>query len=859
MCPFLMQKNKGELRMHKKINKKTVFILVLLIATMMFSVFAITNTILTNQAVTDTNISPYAYRMVVAYFAYWKSGDSYYADINGVRTNIGQVPYQKFVPNYEFPVALIPGNYAIDDIMNYKDYIGSVSTWEELNYSGLSQVQVEEHYMNTAVVENTPAVIGAMNTTVTLIASYKPLNPGPNMGFDPDPYGRYAYYDGKSVYYSYIAIVIKYKNLDYVEPPEEPEEPEEPGDDGNKKIMVYVWNKEKDTNKDLADLQKVWTSMGSNLVLSNQSIDGYKCVGSSIKGLSTKDYETGYINEVVGRQPYSTPDDGYIYVTFYQEKGPKPPDYRCDPQFDADAEGVRITMKRSDFEKATELYFEDVHTEINETKFGWKDGVKMPGQHDFAGMDIYFKYGDSTGYDFQHNGIHSKKAKTSLNVPKVKFEPTNPEKTEYRMTLGVQVGVWCICDGFEVDKTSTSLYVDIIENQPPDANYEYSTVKTLPSGQESRVYNKAYIGKDIIIDNYCTDPNGTRDIDYIIYTFTNSSGQVKSLKFKMQPWIEYTQLSADNFSDTSIIYKGSDNGNLNVVFTTDEEWNLKIYVQDKDGLNDIYTNTIKLEELTLKPTAVIKDEREYTYPYGQLFNGKQNRVIKVDSNNSYVASWLYDMDVTIDHTKDMWSIETLGGQDINSVKFEKDINKIISGNLLTARYEPLNTKIMFKETGMYKIKLQVTDTEGNTSDWTEQIITIHPDLEPEITANITDKIYRNSAGTAYLYLFGLNVKSSDLDNAYIYYVGYKYDSNNDGSFKDEDVKAIPYSNEESIALPTKELGKYQFIIIAKEEFGQEAISKHIVENDYRTASLTLYTEVDNVAPNINKFKIITLD
>ncbi len=834
--------------MRRRIDKRTAIIAIVLIFTMVISVFAISNIIQINKAATNADIAPYTYRMVVAYFGYWKSGDTYWADIpdkngNPRRTDIGQDPSQYVEWDYWFPVATLPGNYKIESTMNYKDYKG---TWDDLNYTGLREEQVRNYYMNTAKIENEEAVIGAINTTVQFQASFRPLPPDK------------AEKNG-DVYKCYIAIVIKYKNLDYVEPPEEPEEPEEPGDDGNKKIMVYVWNKEKDTNKDLADLQKVWTSMGSNLVLSNQSIDGYKCVGSSIKGLSTKDYETGYINEVVGRQPYSTPDDGYIYVTFYQEKGPKPPDYRCDPQFDADAEGVRITMKRSDFEKATELYFEDVHTEINETKFGWKDGVKMPGQHDFAGMDIYFKYGDSTGYDFQHNGIHSKKAKTSLNVPKVKFEPTNPEKTEYRMTLGVQVGVWCICDGFEVDKTSTSLYVDIIENQPPDANYEYSTVKTLPSGQESRVYNKAYIGKDIIIDNYCTDPNGTRDIDYIIYTFTNSSGQVKSLKFKMQPWIEYTQLSADNFSDTSIIYKGSDNGNLNVVFTTDEEWNLKIYVQDKDGLNDIYTNTIKLEELTLKPTAVIKDEREYTYPYGQLFNGKQNRVIKVDSNNSYVASWLYDMDVTIDHTKDMWSIETLGGQDINSVKFEKDINKIISGNLLTARYEPLNTKIMFKETGMYKIKLQVTDTEGNTSDWTEQIITIHPDLEPEITANITDKIYRNSAGTAYLYLFGLNVKSSDLDNAYIYYVGYKYDSNNDGSFKDEDVKAIPYSNEESIALPTKELGKYQFIIIAKEEFGQEAISKHIVENDYRTASLTLYTEVDNVAPNINKFKIITLD
>ncbi len=908
----------------RKINKETVIIAVLLIFTMIISVFAITNTILANKTAANSNIAPYTYKMVLAYFEYWKDGDTYLADVPNesgkvVRKNIGAEPDQHIEWDYWFPVATLPGNYKIEDIMNYKDYKG---LWDDLNYTGgIPQKEVEKYYMKTAVIHNKEPLIGASNTTVKFQATFKPLPPDK------------AKKEGV-VYRCYIAIVIKYKNLDYVENfdgyevkyeeigtnkevkgqkplknfeaeravTEYPasvngykyngnykiEKTDSSGnvttikgeygesatvnlaktssiytitfyylkdsgggtdpDPGLNNVMVYVWHKEKGTDKDLADLQKVWTSMGSNLVVSSISRDGYKCNSSSIKGLTTKNYEDSYINEVVGRYDYSTPDDGYIYVTFYYEKAPKPPDYRCDPWFDADAEGARITMKRSAFEKAQDLYFEGVHAEINGTKFGYKDGEKMPGEHEFSSMDVYFRYGDS-GYDFQRNGVYSKQLDTSLSVPQKNFMPENPEKTVYRMPLGVHIGVWCICDGFEVDKTGTSLYVDIIENKPPHADYEYSTVKTLPSGQKSRVYNRAYIGKDVVIDNYCTDPNGTKDIDYVIYTFKNSSGQVKNLKFKMQPWIEYKQESADDFSDTSIIYNGADNGNLNVIFTTDEEWEVSIYVQDLDGASDTYTNTIKPEELSLKPTAVIKDAREYRYPAGQIFSGKQNRVIKLDSNDSYVASWLDDMDVTINHSNDVWKIEPLDGQDINSAKFEKDLNKIISGNILNVRYEPLDLKMMFKEPGRYKINLRVTDTEGNVSDWTEQIITIHEDLPPTVTANINPKYYRNGTGNATITVKNINVQSTDYDNAEIEKIEYRYDSNNDGNFGS-------WVNLSGGSLYTSNLGRYQFKVTVKESFGQETIQKYITDSDYKRGTVVLYTEIDNIAPNVTKFKVM---
>ncbi len=850
MSFFYCQKERGY-KMQRRIDKKAVIIAIVLILTMVISVFAINNVIQINKAATNADIAPYAYRMVVAYFGYWKSGDTYWADIpdkngNTRRTDIGQDPSQYVEWDYWFPVATLPGNYKIESIMNYKDYKG---TWEDLNYTGLEKWQIDRYYMNTAKIENEEAVIGAINTTVKFQASFRPLPPD-----EAEKNG--------DVYKCYIAIVIKYKNLDYVEPPEEPEEPEEPNP-GTGNVMVYVNYKEKGTEKTLADMQKVRTSMGSNLVLSGQSIDGYKCVSSSIKGITTKNYELNYISEVVGRYDYTTPPDGYLLtVTFYYEKSDeKPSDNWCDPEFDFDADSAHIQMKRSEFEKLKDednIFFPDVQFSISNMKFGKKGGKEMPGQHGFESWDIYFKYSDK-GYDYQRYGLMNKREKISLNVPKKYFKSENEENSMYRAGIEAHAGLNCICGGFTAERDSTSLFVDIIENMPPEAYYKYATIKTLPSGEESKISNKAFVGKDVLIDNQCSDPNGLKDIDFVRFDFKNLNdpSQIKSIQLVMKQWGVYEIGEYDLFDDTSIYFTGIENGNLKVIFTTDEEWEVSIYVQDLDGLNDIYTNTIKPEVLTLKPTAVIKDTIDYRYPRNEEFNGKQNRVIKLDSNSSTVASWLSDMDVTIDHEKDMWDIEPLDGQNINCTKFERDINKNITGNILNTRYEHLDIKMMFKESGRYKVRLQVTDTEGNVSDWTEQIITINEDLPPNVTGLIGGKYYRNSSGIASIYLSSINPTSIDSDTAVVYYVGYRYDTNNNGDFEDEVLKQIEYKN--PVSLQTTDLGKYQFTVRVKEEFGQETLHEYITDEDIKKASMIFLTEVDNIAPDVTKFKIMRVE
>jgi hypothetical protein len=148
----------------------------------------------------------------------------------------------------------------------------------------------------------------------------------------------------------------------------------------------------------------------------------------------------------------------------------------------------------------------------------------------------------------------------------------------------------------------------------------------------------------------------------------------------------------------------------------------------------------------------------------------------------------------------------------------------------------------------------VTDTDGNISNWSEQMIIIHPDLAPIVTADISPKYYRNSQGIASINLKSNSI-SPDFDIAKVTSIKYKYDSNNDGSFDDEVLTNIPYNNQSIVTL--NKLGKYKFIINSKEEFGQETISKYITDSDFKTSSIVLYTEVDNIAPDVTKFKIMT--
>ncbi|KXG75278.1 hypothetical protein [Thermotalea metallivorans] len=185
-------------------RKRTVaFLLIFILCINIFSGF-----INPKQPVYANTPSPYRYRLVVAYFEYWKQADGVFKwqDSQGVVHTIGTGnPNSYLVSNYTFPVALMSGNYEIEKIMNYNQYTGS---WEDLNYTGgLREDEIRKFYMDSAVITNSNALIGEKNTTVSFTASFYPLS--------TDDAKKMS----ETVYRSYIAIVIKYVDSAYKEDP----------------------------------------------------------------------------------------------------------------------------------------------------------------------------------------------------------------------------------------------------------------------------------------------------------------------------------------------------------------------------------------------------------------------------------------------------------------------------------------------------------------------------------------------------------------------------------------------------------------------------------------------------------------
>jgi len=606
------------------------------------------------------------------------------------------------------------------------------------------------------------------------------------------------------------------------------------------------------------------TTIGGELSqfnLNSAKIDGYTCKGYYVMGQTTEYFYNTNASFVIGKENYSKPVEGKLKIIFIYEEDEIIETPKCTPSVYGDAETVNIIMKKKEFESAIDISVNNAIFKIDSFTSG-KDlnGNKVEGTHEFNYFDLYIG-----NYKFSYDN-KSKEIMQSFVVPKTIFTQSPTDPNLYTTSIDVTYAAFCTCYdgkpdadgnyGWEMDKGNIRVNITLIENKPPVANFTYYTEKMLQDGSIDEI-DKAFIGHETIINNQASDPNGLLDIDHIKYILKDSKGNEYFAKLLLLQDGSY-MLDEDDIQADNIEMCGAlDNGSIKVKFKENENWIVSQYVEDLEGLNDTYTTNLKVEELNLKPIAVLKDSIEYRYPLGVEFNGKQNRVVSFNSNSSYVAEFLEGTGVEINHNRDTLEIVPLDGQTLDGIKFENDFNVQIIDNVIQVKYIPLNnTKMLFKEAGRYNIRLQVTDTNGNVSDFSNNIITIKEDLPPTITANLNLKYYRNTSKNATI-KFNALAKSNDDDLVLIKDIGYKFDSNNNGSFEDETIKTTNLINRDvniggviykEITLTSSNVGKYQFIINVEEDFKQETIEKYITSSDYRTANTTVTTEIDNVAP-----------
>jgi len=341
-----------------------------------------------------------------------------------------------------------------------------------------------------------------------------------------------------------------------------------------------------------------------------------------------------------------------------------------------------------------------------------------------------------------------------------------------------KVRVW---DG-SINKTSEAETTKIIgqyENTPPPPEEE----PTPPPAPEPEppvaginAPSEAIQGEDVRISSSSYDPDGI--IEDFNWRINPSTGVVGTLSGK---------------SGT-------------VYFDNVGTYTIRLTVTDSDGLSDTTQKTIEI-----KP-AVPKAYFDYI---GTL---KENRKVVLDASGSYTSP-KYPM---------VWDATEWEIIPVSAGLTQNDI-KIISSTDMKTR------TVLFKKAGDYKVRVRVKNSAGHYSDWYERTIAVAQDLPPiadffVMTAVLRDPSNNNSAKIE------LIDSSYSPDGDYISQRiwRYKYDSNNNGSFDDENWVTLDSNNNINPVLYTSQVGKYLFELSIKESFGEETISEFISPSDYRT-------------------------
>lgn len=639
----------------------------------------------------------------------------------------------------------------------------------------------------------------------------------------------------------------------------------DPSETGSPVTIDIEYREETSTGKELLNKKTILSTERAVFNISSEKKDEYECVGLYVIGQDTEYFYSTNASFTISKEAYCKPVNGKLKVIFIYDKIPYVSIPKCSPDVYGDSNIINITMKRKDFESATEITVNNAILKIDDFDAGRDgNGNLVEGSHNFNNFDVYV--GDGGNYYYTSYDNKSREISTSFKVPKSIFTQSSADANLYTTNIDVAIAATCVCydgrpdadgdDGWAMNQNLLTININLIENRPPVADFSYYTQKKINGEIKGSINERAYVGQEVVVKNKAYDPNGKEDIDKLVYTLKDSSGKQYKVNFLILQGDMYF-LDSENVNGDNIIFAGTtDDGDIKLIFTTEETWTINQYVVDIEGLNDIYEESIMTEILRLRPSAVIEDNINYRYPVTQPYNGKQNRIVMLDSSYSYVAEFYEGLTgVIINHNRDNWEIEPLNNQDPDSIKFSTSINKTTEDNIIKIKYQNLNNvKMMFKQTGQYKIRLQVTDTQGNVSEWTEKIITINIDSSPIVNVVLPVKEYRNSSGIAEVKISNISTHSTDEDEVVVENIKYRYDSNNDGRFEDESWFML-----EDYILRTSNLGKYQFMITVKENFGQETLKEYISDEDYKRGSTILQTEIDNIAPDITDFKIITTE
>jgi PKD repeat protein len=329
-----------------------------------------------------------------------------------------------------------------------------------------------------------------------------------------------------------------------------------------------------------------------------------------------------------------------------------------------------------------------------------------------------------------------------------------------------------------------------------DSTEEEIEVVNQPPGARIVVPDGIMQGDDVIIRSASRDPDG--EIVKLTWSVTPAENMVGELT-----------------GEESTVY-----------FDKEGQYKITLTVEDNWGATDTDEVTVTVEPAI--PQAFFTDDGAY----------KQNRRIVLTEAGQSSARY------PIIKELDEWEIVPVGNGATSEAIRVKDVS-------------PDKKEVLFKTPGTYKVRLRVTNTAGHTSEWYERTLDIRPD-EPPVADFVVQQAYLRDPAIGKKATVEIRDTSYSPDADIIAHRTwkYRYDSDNDGNFTDEQWVVFSDGNETAPSFQTDQVGKYHVELEVTEGFGEDTVAEFVSVEDYlkdNTSDKPLdekKTEVINIRPSV---------
>lgn len=374
------------------------------------------------------------------------------------------------------------------------------------------------------------------------------------------------------------------------------------------------------------------------------------------------------------------------------------------------------------------------------------------------------------------------------------YDPDNgPSSLSYDWDISPSSGVDGSLSGTSGSVTFTkegTYTITLTVDDGEDSDTETDTIEVVnrPPKAVLDMPTEAIQGDEVTIENRSYDPNGD---------------QITVIKWTIPPNADMK----DPVAETPVTTLNDDK--TKVYFDTPGEYEFTLYVEDEWGKSDQIS-----QKIVIKPAIPVA-----YYKWGPGSYPKENRKMIFDATDS-TSSKRYP----IVWEKTEWQYVPPTGVTADQVKVVNDPDLSIRN-------------LLFKKRGVYNVRIRVTNTAGNTSEWFERPVEIFPDNNPIVDFYVASAATRDENKNAAITL--MDQSYSDDDDIISKRVWrYKFDSNNDGNFLDESWVTLDGGNNPAPTLNTDKVGWYLFELYVEESFGQDTIPQFIVPEDTRKGDTT---------------------